>query len=167
MKNAIIFFFILFSISAIGKAQMQDTIIKENQINKMIQDALFTVLKIEKGYIDNGIAKCKINDDFYIWIDYYPAGFELSQEILNLKLKLKFVSKYGLTQKQKEGGINGIGFSGVKIDGNQIRLYFASEEMLLFENRLLIGLNPEGYIFVYEYSCEKQEWILIQSPKQL
>ncbi|HOU99352.1 MAG TPA: hypothetical protein PLP65_10955 [Bacteroidales bacterium] len=165
MRNVIIFFVVLFLINAIGQAQTQDTIIEDDRIEKMIQDALLTVLKIEKGYIVNGVTTKKINDDFYIWIDHYPAGFEPSQEILNLNLRLKFISKYSLTKKQKKKGISGLGFTGVRIDGNKLKLYFTSWNIFLKKNKLYMGIDGEGYNFEYEYSCEKQEWVLFKSPK--
>lgn len=164
MKKAIIFFVVLLSINAIGKAQ--DTIIDDDQVTKMIQNALFTVLKIEKEYINSGFTNRKNNDEFYIWIDHFPAGFELTQEILDMNLKLKFVSEYGLTKKQRSKGINGIGFSGVKIYGNKVKFYFNSRNIFLKKNKLYMGINGDGYSFEYEYSCEKQEWVLIKMPKQ-
>lgn len=166
MKNSIIVFIILLSIISICKAQTQDTLIEEDQIEKMIQNALLTVLKIEKDYIEKGFTTKKINEDFYIWIDHYPAGFEPTQEILDLNLKLKYVSEYGLTKKQKKKGIDGIGFSGVRIDGNKIKLYFNSRNIFLIKNKLYMGIDGEGYLFEYEYSCEKQEWIIVKMPIQ-
>jgi len=166
MRNVIIFFVVLLSINEIGQAQTQDTIIEDDRIEIMIQDALLTVLKIEKGYIVNGVTTKKINDDFYIWIDHYPSGFEPTQEILSLNLRLKFISIYSLTKKQKKKGIVGIGFSGVRIDDNKVKLYFSSNNVFLKNNKLYIGIDGEGYSFEYEYSCEKQEWVLVKMPKQ-
>ncbi|MGI6291578.1 MAG: hypothetical protein ACOXZH_04035 [Bacteroidales bacterium] len=168
MKNLIkifVLFFMLFPITLASKAQKQDTIIEYDQIEKMIQEALLTVLKIEKHYIEKGITRQKITDDFYIWVDHYPAGFEPTQEILNLDLKLKYISIYSLTKKQKKKGIKGISFSGVRIDSNKIKLYFCSKNVFLKDKILYISIG-EGYLFEYEYSCEKQEWVLSKMPKQ-
>ncbi|NLL28837.1 MAG: hypothetical protein GX259_08560 [Bacteroidales bacterium] len=168
MRNLIkllFLFLVLFSITTISKAQ--DTIVKYDQIEKMIQDALLIVLKSEKDYIEKGIIPKKINDNFYIWIDHYPFGFEPTQEILDLNLKIKYISKHSLTKKQKKKGIDGIGFSGVRIDGNKIKLYFSSRSVFLKNKILYVGIDGEGYLFEYEYSCEKQEWILTKMPRQI
>lgn len=165
LKSFIIIAAIL-SISVKSNAQIETSIIEDDQITKMIQNALFTVLKIEKEYIDSGFTNRKINDDFYIWIDHYPAGFEPIQEILDLKLRLKYISIYSLTKKQKKKGVDGIGFSGVRIDGDKIKLYFSSKNVFLKGNQLYMGIDGDGYSFEYEYSCEKKEWILIKMPKK-
>lgn len=170
MKNLLkifVLFFMLFPITVVCQAQTQDTIIEDDQIEKMIQDALLTVLQVEKHYIEKEITRQKITDDFYIWVDHYPAGFEPTQEILNLNLKLKFISIYSLTKKQKKKGIVGISFSGVRIDGNKIKLYFCTKNAFLKDKILYIGIDGDGYSFEYEYSCEKQEWVLIKMPEQI
>ena len=166
MRNAIFFFVLLLSINAISKAQTQDSLIKDDKKKKMIHDALLTVLKIEKDYIEKGVTTKKINDDFNIWIDHYPAGFELTQEILDLNLRIKYISVYSLSKRQKKKGIYGIGFSGVRIDGNKILLYFNGKGVFLKGRILNMGIDGDGYLFEYEYLCEKQEWVLVKMTKQ-
>ena len=108
----------------------------------------------------------KINDNFYIWIDHYPFGFEPTQEILDLNLKIKYISKHSLTKNKKERD-RWHRFSGVRIDGNKIKLYFSSRSVFLKNKILYVGIDGEGYLFEYEYSCEKQEWILTKMPRQI
>lgn len=166
MKNLIkiaILFFMLLSVAAVSRAQ--DTIPRWDQSEKMIQDALLSVLKIEKHYIED-MHYGKIDDDFYIWVENYPLGFSLTQDILDLNLKLKGISRYNLTKKQKKKGISGIAFSGVLINDNKLRLVFREEGFLLKDKLLHWGIDGEGYLFEYEYSCEKREWVLIKQPKQ-
>lgn len=131
----------------------------------MIQNALFTVLKNEKEKIEIGKTNLKIDDNFYIWIDHYPAGFEPTQEILGLNMKLKYLSIYGLTKRQKKKGIYGIGFSGVRIEGNRIKLNFTGMGVHLKNNMMYVGIDGEGYLIEYVYSCEAEEWQLIMLPE--
>ena len=166
LKKSLILFAVLI-IPFTSYPQTTDTLIRDDQITKMIQKSLFIVLQIEKGYIEKQITNRGINDDFYIWIDHYPAGFEPTQEILDLNLKLKYVSIYGLTKKQKKKGMYGIGFSGVRIDGNKIKLNFTGTGVHLKNNKMYVGVDGEGYLFEYEYSCESMEWVLTKMPKQL
>lgn len=166
MRYLIIFLVFSFLISSICISQTHDTIIKVCQTERMIQDALLKVLEIEKGYIERGSTNAKIDDDFNIWIDHFPYGFEPTQEIVDCGLRLKYISKHSLTEEQKKLGIDGIAFSGVIIDGNKIRLNFFSMNLYLKEDMLMIGISGDSFLFEYEYSCEKQEWVLIKMPKQ-
>ncbi|MDI6834031.1 MAG: hypothetical protein QMD02_09355 [Bacteroidales bacterium] len=168
MKNVLKVFIIIaiiILVSVKSNAQTEVAKIEEDQITKMIQNALFIVLTIEKGYIKQN-ATNKRQDGIYVWIDHYPSGFEPTQEIIDLTLKLKYVSIYGLTQRQKRKGIYGIAFSGVRIDGNKLILNFAGMGVKLRNNILHIGHDSDGYSFEYEYSCEKQEWVLTKMPIQ-
>lgn len=155
---------LLFSVKS--NAQIVDKIIDNNQITKMIQNSLFIVLKVEKMYIEKKFTSKKLEDVFYIWTDYYPAGFEITQEIIDLKLKLDYISENCLTQEQKEKGISGIAFQGVKIIGNKIILYFMDKSAHLRNNVLNIGIDGEGYSFEYTYSCNTNEWVLTKMPEQ-
>lgn len=144
----------------------EDYVFERDLTEKIIQDALFVVLKVEIFYRENGFTSSKIDDDFNIWVDHFPAGFELTQEILDLNLQLKYISINGLTDEQKTLGINGLSFSGVRVYGNKIKLYFSSQNVFLIDEILNIGVDGEGYSFEYEYSCEEQEWILTKMPRQ-
>jgi len=165
MKKTIKFFIIISAFVAFSnKCNAQDTIIEKDQITTMINHALLTVLKIEKMYAVNKVVPKGYWEKLYIWVDHYPSGFEPSKEIIDMGLK--YISIHSLSKKQKKKGVNGVAFSGVIIDGNKMMLNFGDMGVHLRRDTLHIGRSSDGYSFEYEYSCDKQEWILIKMPKQ-
>ncbi len=133
----------------------------EDQTEKMINNGLLAILKKDQEYIAKGILRKNYFETSCIWVDHLPEGFEFSQEIIDMKLKC--VSIYGLTKEQKKNGINGIQFTGFKLEGNYLRICFAEVGVFQKGNTLHMGVG-EGYVFGYTYSCEKNEWILTKTP---
>lgn len=165
MRKTINFFIIIVIFLAISnKSNAQDTIIEEDQITTMINHALLTVLKIEKMYAVNKVVSKEYWEKLHVWVDHYPSGFEPSKEIADMGLK--YISIHSLSKKQKKKGVNGVAFSGVIIVGNKIMLNFGDMGVHLRNDTLHIGRSSDGYSFEYEYSCEKQDWVLIKMPKQ-
>lgn len=161
MKNTAILLFVLMSPNVIA----QPSSVQEDTLTKMTQDALFAVLSKEKIHLALNSSNKGLKKESNIWIDYFPAGFELTQEMLQLDLKLKLISVHALSDKQKRKGVEGIGFSGAIINGDTIQFYFNRKYVIMSGKRLLTGIDGEGYYFEYQYSCEKEEWILTKAPE--
>jgi hypothetical protein len=136
------------------------------------------IINNDKALINKGILRKDFFDITYLIMDQqYPSDFDFSDSIIKLNLNvLKIVNTDLLTKKEKrllKKGVLGISFHGFVIDKNRITLRFTKDIIYYKKNteykefnyrkKLFFSERSSTCDFIYEFSCEKQEWIFIKA----
>lgn len=152
--------------------------VAENNFNKYINNSLLDIINNDKVLINKGILRKDFFDIIYLIMDQqYPSDFDLSDSITKLNLNvLKIGNTDLLTKKEKrllKKGVLGLIFQGYIIDKNRITLRFTKQIISYKKNteykefnyrkKMFFFERSSTYDFIYEYSCEKQEWIFIKT----
>ena len=164
MKNiifAISFVLVYFSIS---NAQ------EVSKLDKMINESLLSRLKYSADSYDEVCRNCG-EYTTYICLDGFPRNFVFSDEILNLPNNLKnmkdikFVSLMNISgQKElKKGRGYGFVFLGISLEKNIMIISITGRSVSISKkNQLQIAMIEWG-IYTYEYSHDKNDWMLINT----
>jgi len=135
---------------------------ENNQLNEILTESIDLCLK-HYSDIQGGPIKNNEKGRTYICKDGFTADFPFS----SMKNVVFFTlwNLDGLSKPfQKELG-KGIGayFVRIKLIGNQIIITVDSKSVrLIKKNHIELGISDWG-IFAYEYSSEKQKWLLVKA----
>ena len=149
MKIVISLIIVFFSLSSKGQ---------NNQLEDIIKKSLNLYVEKEKESIRNAIEKNKL----FFSIDNYPPNFTFEDTIQGIPIKYINLQNASALKKilRKEVGI--ISLSTIELKKNELIIGFSSYGAKLKKKVLYMYLS-EGISFVYEYSCEKQKWILVET----
>lgn len=114
---------------------------------------------MEKQYIE----KETLKDFLYFSVDNYPPFFNFKDSILGIKLKYISITNYTGYEKKLKKGIGVISLTKTELHNNRLTIIFAVHGVKLIKKRHLNMVISESAHFIYEYSCEKQKWILIDT----
>jgi hypothetical protein len=142
--------------------QKQDSIQRQYQLNKMINESLLSYLNWKSDLISRTCQNCKEYAS-YICVDNYPSNFSFSKEIQ--KRNVKFMSLQNLSgQKElKKGKGYGFVFLGISLDQNRIIITVSGKGVSIPKKNHLHMVVGDWGVFTYDYSCENQQWILIET----
>ncbi len=157
MKKIAIVLFTFIILCSVSKLQAQENVLLDSMINK----SLVTYINKYKEDIEKG----SINEDLKnlcIVIDNYPRNFVFCQAIQDMNLKyislVNFQCQKELRKKENYRAI----FLGINLTSHRLSIAFSTKILTIHKkNNLHIGISDWGD-FIYEYSCEKQEWILVE-----
>ena len=142
MKKNILFLIVIFTIN-IGKAQSSDLFLLHNMINDCLDDCL---------------SNTKIST---LLIDHYPFAFKFSDSIQNRQLSYVCL-KNEKSRKSLKKGQDVLFFDGVSIEGNKLIIRFSGRFVeVKKKNHVIISIS-DWFRFIYEYSCDEKQWILIK-----
>jgi hypothetical protein len=135
---------------------------ENNQMNKMINESLSLYINW-KSDITNESVRDRENSIPYICLDNYPATFSVLDE--ELKKKVKFMSLYNLSgQRELQRNIEyDFIFPEVFLDNNQIRITIFGKKASISRRKQLHIWAVERCVFTYVYSCDRQEWKLMDT----
>ncbi|MBD8388710.1 hypothetical protein [Dysgonomonas sp. BGC7] len=129
-----------------------------NQINEMINNSLLSIVEKERNFEKKGIVTSYYIENLYILTDNLPLNFVFSDSVNNINFKK--ASLKDIPVKNLKKGISAISFSYFILDNNKISIHFINKSIKINKKDLSISLGY-GYIFTYEYSCEKDMWKLV------
>lgn len=141
----------LFSINVSGQ---------NNELGDVIQSSLNSYVKEKKESINRATMKNK----FYFSIDNYPPHFNFKDTIQGIPIKYINLDNRSPYKTQLKEGVNIATLNKVELEKNRMTISFNSYSAKL-KNRMLYMSLYESMIFIYEYSCEKQEWLLLKTEQ--
>lgn len=130
-----------------------------NQLDSLILSSLSLYIHKDKQYIEERTLK----DYLYFSIDNYPPFFNFKDSIQGIKLKYISITNYTGFEKRLKKGIGVISLTKTELHNNRLTIVFAPYAVKLMNKRHLNMIVGESYSFIYEYSCDKQKWILTDS----
>jgi hypothetical protein len=135
---------------------------EDNQLNKLINSSISSYIDWKNDFVKRGISQrdtCK----YYVCKDGLPTFFSYD----NVK-NVTFFSLENLNglpkffQKELKKGI-GACFVWIELTDKQLIIHIGGRSVkLAHKNHIEIGISDWG-IFTYEYSCEKQIWLLAKT----
>ena len=134
----------------------------KNDLDEMINHAIQSVVKRYEEYIMQNRMKQEEFDKYYIVKDRFPGNFILSDENKNLNQKVLYSEEIPFKELKK--GVYYFLFSMDILDGD-IHIYITKMGYKIKKDNIVWRLKSDGYLFAYRYSCDKQKWELIDSPK--
>lgn len=154
MKKNILLFTIFLSFSQL-KCQ------ESNRIDEMIASSVNSYIEWRKSLFKEEIS----NQDtchYYFCIDGFPYNFNyINESKINKNITfLSFYNKLPIKKELKKG--IGVVFLGMEIIDNQLILTLTSRNVRLTKNGHLNMSLTIWKKYIYEYSCNKQKWILIE-----
>ena len=142
MKKIIFFLTFIFTTN-IGKTQSSNLFI----LNDMIIDCLYSCLS------ETNIST--------LLIDYYPFSFDFSDSIKSRQLNYVSIKNQKYYKYLKKGQ-NVLFFDGLSLDSNKLIIQF-SGRLVQYAKKIHIRISiSDWFRFIYEYSCDKKQWILIE-----
>lgn len=156
MKKNILLIILCFFFSFI-KAQ------EGNQLNEMINESLIAYLDNINKYVEKGIIVKDYPEKLHIVIDVYPLNFLFNDSILRMKLNYISLTNLNPYKQKLKKGVSVILLDGIKLRDNQLIITFSSRYAKLKKGNNLHLIISDWGNFTYEYSCEKQKWILTET----
>lgn len=156
MKKIWIFIAIFFvSIPLMGQGK--------NQLNEMIITSLNAYIEHIHDWMDKGIIVKEQTCHHYVCKDGFPRYFPFDSVQNITFFSVDFFSIYSNPFKRKlKKGIGAL-FVSFELADNQLRIAVSSRSVKLTNKKnISVGLSDWGHYF-YEYSCENQQWILIET----
>lgn len=132
---------------------------EKNQLNKMINTCLLSYLDWRSDFISK-TSKDRVEYTPYICLDSYPNDFSFSEEVQ--KRNVKFMSLQNLSgqKKLKKGKEYEFIFMGMSLERNRMTITLSGKGVSIPKKNHLNIATLDWGIFIYEYSCDKQEWKL-------
>ena len=130
-----------------------------NQLNEMITSSINSYITWKNSFVKDGIT---LHDTCHYWVckDGFPADFpyDSMQNVTFLSLhNLNGLSKS--LRKELKKGIDAC-FVWLKLTERQLIIGIGGRRVkLIKKNNLEISIG-DWSVFTYEYSCEKQKWLL-------
>ena len=132
----------------------------------MINHSIQSVVKIHEGFVKENIMKQEEFDKYYILKDNFLTDFIISDE--NKNLRQKFVHSCDISSEELKKGIFFLSFGYLDLNDDEIRIYIGKRKLKLekeAKKKIFSDVSVNGYKFTYKYSCDKQKWELIDSPR--
>ena len=137
---------------------------KDNQLNEMIISSINSYIEWNNDFVKRGIS---LGDtcNHYICIDGLPSAFPYGSIKNATFFSVNFFRIYQTTNyllnNQLKKGMEAL-FVYFELKNNQLQITVSSKNVKLIKKKQIgIGLSDWG-IFTYEYSCDKQEWSLVE-----
>jgi hypothetical protein len=139
-----IIFFLTFIITTnIGKTQSSNLFI----LNDIINDCL-----------NNCLSETNIST---LLIDYYPFSFEFSDSIKSRQLNYVSIKNQRYYKYLKKGQ-KVLFFDGLSLDSNKLIIQFSGRFVKYEGKKHIVIAISDWFNFIYEYSCDKKQWIFIK-----
>ena len=139
-----------------------DTHGQENQLNTMVNESLLFYLENINDYVERGIINKGYTKNLYIVLDVYPLNFSFGEKITEKNLNYISLTNTLPYKKALKKGVNVILLSSIKMTNNQLVISFTSQYAKLKKKKHLHLTISDWGDYIYDYSCEKQEWILVE-----
>ena len=148
IKILIIMALNLFPFYMLGQKATEDY-----SLNKMINESLLS-------YLDwmSDITTSVSNREYtpFLCIDNYPIGFSFSENIKKKNLKSIYFFSH---PKLKKNRLYECVFIGISLNKNQVMITITEHYVRRYgRKKLVIDKTEASRTFIYEFSCEKQEW---------
>ena len=133
-----------------------------NQLNEMITSSINSYITWKNSFVKDGIT---LHDTCHYWVckDGFPADFpyDSMQNVTFLSLhNLNGLSKS--LRKELKKGIDAC-FVWLKLTERQLVIGIGGRIVKLIKNNNLEVSVGDWSVFTYEYSCEKQKWMLVNT----
>jgi hypothetical protein len=146
-------FIVLFSVSSplIGQ--------NKNQLNEIIISSINSYIERNNDFVKRGVSLTDTSSH-YICIDGLPINFPFDSIYSATFFSLNNLNGLPKTFKSKlKKGIKNLAVD-IKLSENQITVTITGRELKYTKkNNISVAVGDWG-IYIYEYSCEKHEWVL-------
>jgi hypothetical protein len=139
--------------------QKQDSIQSQEPLNKIIISSINSYIISDKDLVKQGFSLSDTSR-YYICMDGLPADFPYDSIQNATFFSLKNIEGVPNVIKRKLKKGIGVLFVGIKISNNQLVITVAGRGVKRIKKRHISIVIGDWGIFTYEYSCEKQEWLL-------
>lgn len=131
----------------------------EKFLYKAIRACLSSFINKRKEFAEAGITNKFCH--FTICIDGFPPKFYFEQAIENIKINYISLTNYQPYEKSLRKGLGVLTLSRVELNNNKLEVGLAYYNTKLLGNKNFNMVLLDSMTYIYEYSCEKQEWVLI------
>jgi hypothetical protein len=128
----------------------------------MINESLLSYIDRQVG-LSGEAANNRENKTIYICVDNYPLNFSFSEEISKKNVRFVSLQNPAMQKTFKRNRIYRFCFTETTLERNQLRITVSSRNVSIPKrNHINVAIVDWG-TFVYEFSCDKQEWELKES----
>lgn len=128
---------------------------QDNELEDIIRTCLNSYVKENR----EGINRATMKNRFYFSVANFPPHFNLEDTIQGIHIKY-LDNRSAYKKDLKKGG--SITILSLKLEGNKLIIAFNDYTAKFKKKRLNLRFY-ESTIFIYEYSCEKQQWLFIKT----
>lgn len=149
--------FCLFGLSAKAQERVEPSQRVENdQLNGMINEGFQTYIQSLTKDLTGSAASERL-EKYSILTDDLPEYFEFTEATKQLNVKFLSLKRLPMRMKTKMY----ICFGGIRLENNRLEIYYAEHGVKVKMWKSSIGM-ADGWRMIYEYSCEKNKWVLIK-----
>ena len=132
---------------------------QNNELEDIIRTSLNSYVKENR----EGINRATMKDKFYFSIDNYPPHFKFEDTIQGIPVKY-VNTNYPLASKISLKSTVGIAVLRIKLENSKM-IISITDYSVKFEKKISRWILNESMIFIYEYSCEQQKWLLLKTER--
>lgn len=133
----------------------------EKLLYKGIRVTLSEFIKKRKDFTASGVVK-KF-DNLIVCIDGFPPNFYFEPTIEGVKINYISLIDYQGNEKKLQKGMGVLLLTPIEINKNKLEINLAYFTVRLLEKKHFNMSYLDSMKSVYEYSCERQEWILMET----
>lgn len=138
-------------------------IAQKNQLECNVGKSLTSFIESLKENHKKGIIDQEYFDNLYVSIDNYPPQFSFKDSILDIPIKYISITNYSGYEKLLKNGVWVISLSHLGIESNRLIITYTLRKVILKKKAHLLIELSDSATFTYEYSCDNDEWILINT----
>lgn len=133
----------------------------EKLLYKGIRTCLLAYIQKRKEFIDAGIIKTSYR--LTVSTDGFPPNFYFENIIEGVIINYISLNNYQSVKKELRKGIGVLSLSRVEINNDTLEIGIAYHDTQLLGDNHFNMAFVDSMTCVYKYSCEKQEWILMET----
>lgn len=138
-----------------------NTYAQNNFMEYSIDKSLTSFIKKLKESQEKGIVDPDYFDNLYFSIDNYPPHYSFRDSIFDIPVKYISLINYLEYNKLLKKGIWILSINNLELNNNKLMIVYTLRRVQLKKKgQLFIGLSDSAS-FTYRYSCDNNEWILI------
>lgn len=127
-----------------------------------IKNGLMLYVEKNKEYLDKGIIREDYFNNLYFSTDHFPPHFPFDWRILDTPINYISLNSYTKYTKKLKKGIYVVSINKINLDKNKLTISFIEQSVKLRNSNLTLSLGG-SLILEYEYCCDKELWLLIET----
>ena len=134
----------------------------DSQLDSLINKSFISFIENRKELINKGIIHKEYFKNLYFLIDNLPRNFQFCKQIQDMGFSY-FTLINPNTRNMKKGQGYIVIFTDISIINGKLIIALSDRSITRIKrNHIGIAISDWGD-YVYEYSCEKQKWILLET----
>lgn len=133
-----------------------------NQLDSLINESFISFVMKQKEYQKKGIINDEYFKNLYFLADNLPRSFQLCKQLQDMGFGY-FTLTNPNTKSIKKGKEHIVVFCDILLKNNQLNITLSDKRVTLLKNNHWGVATSDWGDYIYEFSCETQKWILVET----